>query len=166
MRGLASFAPRAMKRSSDKPSFQRACPLNRPHLSSNHLPHVFTEDEIATAYLLLTEGTSYCVPSREKRDKEYRYYYPRIAISMCDREALEPASRVFGLPIGEDHRKKISCDPQIYPHPKTLYHTVATGTRAVRIVERLKPLLTTAFLKKWERTLKKCGKESLFKTVV
>jgi len=73
----------------------------------------FTTDEIRTATLLVTEGTSTCVPARGKYPKTH--YYPRLEIRMCDKEALKPAEKVLGTQITKQKTTKFECPPHLYP---------------------------------------------------
>jgi len=113
----------------------------------------FTADELQTASLLVAEGSITCIPSRKDRV----YKYPRVRISMCDKEALEPAQRVFGTTIAPHTRKVRACPPHLFPpEGKGIWEITRTGKTAKQIIEHLKPLLTREFLRKWEKVLEEC----------
>jgi len=68
-------------------------------------PQEFTIDEARTAQNIIDEGSFFCHGRMDKRP----YYYPEIKISMCVKEALEPASRVFRTSIRADRVKTVVC---------------------------------------------------------
>lgn len=72
-------------------------------------PNQFTVDETQTATLIVTEGHLLCHRRTRRLDKTYYYKYPSVRIRMCDREALEPAARVFGVSITRELSKRIKC---------------------------------------------------------
>ena len=122
-----------------------------------HHSESFTTDEIITATLLVTEGYSSCSTLTKRTDKTYTYRRPYIRITMCDREALEPAARVFRNPIAKHKEKEIKCPPHLYPpNGKGRWYVTTLGRRAEAITQKLKPLLTKEFLRKWEQTKKRC----------
>jgi len=114
----------------------------------------FTTDEAQTATLLVTEGWAGCHRARI-RGKWYRY--PRIRIGICDKEALEPAARVFKTTIGVHREKTIRCPPHLFPPDGLGFWEISkVGKPAEQLVEHLKPLLTKEFLKKWEKIRETC----------
>jgi len=122
-------------------------------------PQEFTPDEYQTAKLLVTDGSPICHWTTEiYKGKKRRYAYPALWIGVCDREALEPASRLFGTKISPSRQRKQVCPTHLFPPDgRGRWVVVTTGRRAERIAERLKPLLTKEFLRKWEAKLRKCG---------
>jgi len=109
-----------------------------------------TTDEAQTATLLVTEGSPHCYKVRKWR-------YPALAIGMCDREALEPASRVFHRAITTARSKERSCPPEDFPPDGKGYWFIrTTGTKAEKVVKRLNPLLTTKFRRRWKKILEEC----------
>lgn len=110
----------------------------------------FTTDEARTAQNITDEGSFACW-------RRKGYAYPEISVRMCDRETLEPTSGVFGTKITTTRSKYFECPPELFPPDgKGRWKAHATGRRAERIIERLKPLLTANTIKKWEENLKKC----------
>jgi len=107
----------------------------------------FTTDEAQTATLIVTEGSFRC---KEK--------LPTIRIGMCQKGALEPASRVFGTKIFPARtRKRILCKPEDFPPDGRGYWAVETaGRRADYHMERLKPLIPHSTYKKWQETKARC----------
>jgi len=104
-------------------------------------PKQFTTDEAQTASLLVGEGFGACHTSVRRADKIYRY--PQLRIAMCDKEALEPASRVFASPIKKHKEKRLICPRHLYPPDgKGIYYVAKTGHPAQKIIDRLQPLLT------------------------
>jgi len=76
---------------------------------------------------------------------------------MCDREALEPASRVFGRKIILAKSKRVRCPPELVPPDgKGNWVVKIYGKSADNIMKRLAPHLTKHTLEKWEQTKKKC----------
>jgi len=118
-------------------------------------PKQFTTDEAQTASLLVGEGFGACHTSVRRTDKIYRY--PQLRTAMCDKEALEPASRVFASPIKKHKEKRLICPRHLYPPDgKGIYYVAKTGHPAQKIIDRLEPLLTKEFIRKWEETKKRC----------
>lgn len=118
-------------------------------------PQEFTIDEAQTATLIMTEGTMYCRKAIEKT--RHMRPAPRISIRMCDREALEPASRVFQLPIGKHKYKRITCQPELFPPDgKGQWAITIEGKHAIQIMQRLTPLLTTYTKQRWGKLIEKC----------
>ncbi|MCP8313996.1 MAG: hypothetical protein H3Z53_06445 [archaeon] len=113
----------------------------------------FTIDEVQTATLAITEGYADCVVT-EYKGKEYRY--PALRISSCVKEALEPASRVFGTSIRPDKRKRITCPPELFPPDGRGIWTVSkSGKEMKTTLKKLSPLIPEYYLKKWEQTWKR-----------
>ena len=76
---------------------------------------------------------------------------------MCDKQALEPASRVFGTTIYPAKRKTIECPPELFPpQGKGSWGVRGTGKKAKKTMKRLKPLLTKHRQKQWKKVLKEC----------
>lgn len=124
-----------------------------------HDPAEFTTDEAQTAILLVTEGYLECRKSEvEHKGRVYYYRYPRVQIGMCDREALEPASRAFGTKIMGIRTKKVKCPPHLYPpEGRGIWRVAVTGKRAERLIHHLSPILTQEFKRKWNETKRKCA---------
>jgi hypothetical protein len=95
-------------------------------------PELTDEEEVQTATLLVTEG------SLERSFTNYRgkvYKHQSLRIKMCYREAIEPASKVFGTKIGEYHSKERVCPPHLFlPDRKGIWETAKYGTKANQIV--------------------------------
>jgi len=120
-------------------------------------PQEFTTDEAQTASLILTEGTPVCAWSERRFDKAYRYYYPRIAIDMCDKDALLPAQRVLKTKLIASKSKRQKCPTHLFPPDgRGIWRIAKVGRGAEQAIERLKPLLTKEFLTKWETAKKRC----------
>jgi len=120
--------------------------------SSN--PNGFTTDEYQTATLLATEGASTCFAETKKGKK---YLYPQIKVRMCDKEALLPAARALQHPILASRQKKTICPPHLFPpEGKGAWLIVVTGSPAQKAMQRLNPLLTTEFKRKWQQTEQRC----------
>jgi len=120
-------------------------------------PNQFTTEEIQTATLIETEGSLGCRTLTVKKDKRYGYRYPRVVIGMCNREALEPAQKVFGTNIIADPSKEIQCPPELFPpEGKGRWRVEATAKHAERIMAQLEPLLTTYTKKRWKKILETC----------
>jgi len=115
----------------------------------------FTTDEAQTATLIYTEGSFIC---RRKKKKGRFYQYPMIRIGMCSKEGLEPASRVFGTKIAKAGSKKPICPSELYPPDgKGCWRVSISGTKADRIMERLKPLIPPYYVNKWETVKGRCS---------
>jgi len=110
----------------------------------------FTSDEAQTATLLGTEGTTTCTTIEQRR-------YPSLRIRVCDKELLEPASRVFKTTIYPIHVKRQMCKPHLFPpEGKGMWQVSKTGKPAEQLVEHLKPLHTKEFIRKWEKNRTTC----------
>jgi len=117
-------------------------------------PNQFTTDRIRTADLIITEGHLGCA---KKYDHPRLYTYPRIVIGMCDREALEPASRTLKVGIIANKLRQIQCPPTLFPPDGKGYWKVEKwGKPAQKAMQQLAPLLTEHTRKKWQETLKRC----------
>jgi len=118
-------------------------------------PNGFTTDEAQTASLIMSEGTFACLFRRY--NQKALYGYPRTIVRMCDKEALEPASRVFGRPIYPAKTKGYTCPPRLFPPDgRGIWRLEQTGTPAEKVIERLKPLLSQEALRKWNATKQRC----------
>jgi len=127
-------------------------------------PEVFTTDEAQTATLIYTEGALMCKTHREFKGR-YVYKLPMIRIRMCQKEGLEPASRVFGTKIIAVKSKQISCPPELFPPDgKGTWEVQKLGKTTLQIMNRLSPLLPTYTKQKWQRILQKC-KETKVKRI-
>jgi len=123
-------------------------------LKRRRKPEQFTIDEAQTATLINTEGTFACWRHTVKGRK---YAYAGIRISMCDKEALLPAEKVFKTKIIHAKTKRIECPPELFPpNGKGYYLAQVSGKPAHQIMERLKALITKDKYKKWQQTLKTC----------
>jgi len=129
-------------------------------------PNGLTTDEILTGARLVDEGYPRCEIIKEKyrmRRPPYTervYTYPRlvVAVNMCDREALEPVSRVFSTKIVRGKTKKVACPAHLFPPDGKGRWVVKThGRKAETIIERLKPALTKEFIRKYELAKHKCA---------
>jgi len=118
-------------------------------------PNGFTTDEIRTADLIITEGTIGCWTSRPAKGYEYRY--PFVEIRMCDKHALEAASRTLGVKLGADRTRIPHCKPQDFPPDgRGLWRVRATAKTATKAMQRLDPLLTPRTRQRWQQILKTC----------
>jgi len=114
-------------------------------------PNRFTTDEAQTATLMMAEGSLSCWR------RNHKYVYPAIDIRMCDREALEPASRVLKKKLGKATATTIQCPPQDFPPDgKGIWRVSTVGQPAKQAVQRLSPLLTQRFKRKWQETVERC----------
>jgi len=120
-------------------------------------PNQFTTDQIQTATLIETEGSLDCRTLTTKKDKAYTYRYPRIAIGMCNRQALEPAEKVFGTHIYADRSTEIQCPPELFPpEGKGRWKIEAVAGTAKRTMQSLDPLLTDHTKKRWKKIQETC----------
>jgi len=120
-------------------------------------PQEFTIDEARTAQNIIDEGSFFCHGRMDKRP----YYYPEIKISMCVREALEPASRVFRTSTRADRVKTVVCPPELFPPNGRGRWTISImGTPAERIMERLKPLIPQYHQRQWETVKNECRRKT------
>jgi len=120
-------------------------------------PNGFTTDEIRTSDRIIDEGAFGCSRYTAKKDRIYRYFYPFVEVRMCDKEALEPVSRVFGRATHPARSKQILCKPEDFPPDgKGIWRVSAEARKAERIMQRLDPLLTTKTRKKWQQAQQKC----------
>jgi len=120
-------------------------------------PNGFTIEDIQTAELIKTEGHIGCAHKTMRKDRTYRYRYPTVVIGMCNRPALEPASKVFRTAIIADRTKKQHCTPQDFPPDgRGFWRLEALGKTAERVMENLNPLLTEKERKKWQQILQTC----------
>ncbi len=128
-------------------------PPARPLPSPEATP--YTMDEALTAAYIVAEGTFKC---RKMKGGGRLYSYPVIRIAMCDRQALEPVSRVFRTSIKSERRRKRECPPHLFP-PDGMGSWVVekVGWGAIRLMERLAPLMTGDKLKGWEEILRRCS---------
>ncbi len=114
----------------------------------------YTTDEARTAQNILDEGALSCV-------RDYRYKPPlaikRLLIRMCDKEALEPAARVFGTTIRKEIQKRTTCRPDLFPPDgKGIWVVTKDGKPLEQIIKRLDPLLTKEFKRKWKNLEERC----------
>jgi len=122
-----------------------------------HNPNRFTTEQIRTADLIMTEGHIGCAHKTSRKDRTYRYKYPTVVIGMCNRPALEPASKVFRTAIIADRTKKQHCRPQDFPPDgRGFWRLEAVGTTAKRVMTQLDPLLTPREREKWQKVLRNC----------
>jgi len=117
-------------------------------------PNGFTTDEAQTATLLVTEGSTTC---RRVARRGRLYRYPLLQIGMCDRQALEPTERVFGTKIMRGTETTVQCPSHLFPPDgKGRWWARTLGTHAERVINRLDPLLTAEFKRKWQQTKQRC----------
>ena len=91
------------------------------------------------------EGSSCGFDSNGKR-------YPRIQVAMCDRDALEPVGRWWGVKVlPRPGKAKVCADGPAY-------RIVANGKRAEAIVnEMIKHDLSIRKIEQWRKVLSRCG---------
>jgi len=130
-----------------------------PYKRRKRNPNPLTTDEARTAQNIIDEGYTSCYTAVPYKGRPYRYKYPYLRIAMCDREALGPASRVFRKEIRRHRLKEVRCPPHLYPPDgKGVWFVELKAGSVQRMVDRLQPLLTKEFLRKWEETKKRCYK--------
>jgi len=140
-----------------KPKAEKKPRYQRPRSHSSHNPDGFTTEEAQTATLILTEGYITCRTSKRVTNKTHIYRYPRIGISMCDREALLPAEKVLRTSIHGQKTKQKSCPIELYPpEGKGTWRLEVSGKKAQEIYNRLEPLLTTVAKTKWKKVKQAC----------
>jgi hypothetical protein len=76
---------------------------------------------------------------------------------MCNKEALERASRALKTTIIPSRSHTILCPQKLFsPDGKGIWEVALTAKRAEQAIEHLKPLLTKKSLRKWETIKTRC----------
>jgi len=115
-------------------------------------PNQFTTDEVRTATLIETEGSSSC-----QRVKGRPRIYPFIEVRMCNRDALKPVASTFGTTISHSRSANIQCPPELFPPDgRGIWEVRTLGERAESVMARLDPMLTPLTRKKWQKTKRRC----------
>ncbi len=110
---------------------------NPPLLDNTLLAHYSTG-------LFNGEGFSYCLKSIRSR-------YPRIGVAMCDRDALEPVGRWWGVRVIPRSEKAKVCANG------PAYQIAASGARAKMIMsEMIKYGLSSRKIEQWRKVLSLC----------
>gem|GEM_PF-3396385 len=115
-------------------------------------PPLLTDTRLAyySTGLFNAEGYSYC-----KRRTGRRAGGPSrtIAITMCDRDALEPTATWWGLPVRSRGGKAVTC------RDGPAFRIEASGLRAELIVrEMMKCGLSARKTEQWRKVLSRCAK--------
>lgn len=101
----------------------------------------------------ISEGSSFCTKYTERRLKQPKVYtYPRLRVTSCIRETLEPLSKVTGLKIISAREKKIHCKPQDFPPDGKGRYLIDLSLPHYKT---LKPHIPQPYRKKWVETWKK-----------
>jgi hypothetical protein len=94
-------------------------------------------------------GCSYCAKAGKRR-------YPRIEVAMCDKDALDPVGRWWGVQMGPRGKEKVCANGPAY-------QIAAVGSRAEMIMnEMMKYGLSNRKIEQWRKVLSLCRQGALF----